>query len=384
MKSVERVKRALHFDKPDRIPRAFFSLRTDFFPVLLMESKKFQPTKYPPHLFGGLNANKFPMKLLNNYKWKKVNRIALGLEKKWWNDKSKKEILNIDEWGLIWNSGPAGVDLTMGHPYKGPFSESWDGLEEYCPINAYDSSRYRFWNPLTNMISKGKYLLATLNILFLHNLSSNLRGFSEIMVDFVKNPKQVHKLVSIIADIFMTEILELKERIPRLNAIFALDDLGTQHSPVISPRLFKKFYFDPYKKIIDLTHDLGMDFLFHSCGQIKELMPLFYEMGVDAMEFDSPNMTGVDNFKRYAQDQKMAFWLSSNIQSTYSQGTPQEVENEIKYFIEEVGNNQGGLAFYEYLDWKVLNAPKENVKTFRKAINKWGKYDAQGIIEWLR
>ena len=232
-------------------------------------------------------------------------------------------------------------------------------------------------------VSRGKYLMAILNILFIHNLSSNLRGFSKIMVDFAKNPKQVHKLISIITDIFSTEIIELKERIPRLNAIFALDDLGTQHSPVISPRLFRKFYFKPYKKIVDLTHDLGMDFLFHCCGQIKELLPIFVDIGFDAIEFDSPNMTGVENFKQYAEDQKLAFWLSSNIQSTFSQGTPQEVEDEIKYFVEEVGNNQGGLAFYEYLDHTVLNAPKENVKAFRKAITKWGKYNNEGIIEWL-
>ena len=79
----------------------------------------------------------------------------------------------------------------------------------------------------------------------------------------------------------------------------------------------------------------------------------------------------------------MAFWLSSNIQSTYSHGTPDEIEEEVKYFVEEVGNNQGGLAFYEYMDHEVLGVPKENVKAFRRAMKKWGKYDANGIPTWL-
>lgn len=383
MKSVERIQRAFHFNKPDRVPKSIGTPATDFFPALLVTSQNFQPTNYPPHLFGGLNAYNPPLNLLIGHEWKDENRKALGLSKNWWKDENNREILTIDEWGLIWKCGPAGIDLTMGHPYSGPFHESWDSLDEYEPPDPYDETRYRAWNNFSKNFSKGKYIMGILNILFIHNLSSNLRGFSRIMVDFIRNPKQVHKLISIITEIFATEIQILKEKIPELNAIFILDDLGTQKSPVLSPRLFKKFYFDPYKKIVDLTHDLGMDLLFHSCGQIKELLPTFYDLGIDVMEFDSPNMTGVENFKEYAEQQKMAFWLSSNIQSTYSLGSPEEVEEEVKYFIKEVGNNQGGLGFYEYLDYRVLNAPKENVIAFRKAIKKWGKYNEQGIIDWL-
>ncbi|MHA1294584.1 MAG: uroporphyrinogen decarboxylase family protein [Promethearchaeota archaeon] len=383
MKSKERVKKAFHFDKPDRVPRACFSLNTDFFPVMVLTSQNFQPTNYPPHLFGGLNSFKLPMKFVLKYKWKDECRKKLGLNKRWWNEKENREILTIDEWGLIWKSGAACVDRTMGHPFLGPFHDSWDNLDDYYPFDPSDETRYRFWNGLTKILSKSKYILGILNILFIHNLSSNLRGFSKIMVDFVRNPKQVHKLIKIITDIFSAEIRILKEKVPQMDAIFILDDLGTQVSPIISPRLFRKFYYEPYKEIVNLTHDLGMDIIFHCCGQIKELLPTFYELGIDTMEFDSPNMTGVENFKEYAAEQKMAFWLSSNIQSTYSLGTPKDIEEEVKYFVEQVGNNRGGLGFYEYLDYKVLNAPKKNVKAFRKAMKKWGKYNNNGVIDWL-
>ncbi|MBD3350546.1 MAG: hypothetical protein GF364_03570 [Candidatus Lokiarchaeota archaeon] len=151
----------------------------------------------------------------------------------------------------------------------------------------------------------------------------------------------------------------------------------------MSPKLFRKFFYDPYKKIIRLIHDLDMDFILHSCGQIKELLPILVELGVDVMEFDSPNMTGVENYKKYAENHQMAFWLSSNIQTTYTKGTPKEIEDEVKYYVKEIGNNNGGLAFYLYIDNSVLEVPWKNRRAYRKAMKKWGNYNDEGVIDWL-
>ena len=126
-----------------------------------------------------------------------------------------------------------------------------------------------------------------------------------------------------------------------------------------------------------------MDFLLHSCGDILALLPEFVDIGIDAMEFDSPHMTGVENFKRFAKERKIAFCLSSSIQSTYLYGTPVEIEEEIKYYIKEIGNNEGGLVLWEYPDNYSIGTPKRNIRAQRKAALKWGKYNENGVIEWL-
>jgi hypothetical protein len=385
MNHRERVKKAFHFDKPDRIPKIKVGLSVDFFANPLVEPKSFQPKEYPPHILGGPNGYRrwWLRRLVFRYKWKSKNRKNLGLPRKWWTEEKDNQILTIDEWGLIWKSGAADRDLTMGHPYKGPFTDSWDNLDTHEFPDPHDKSRYRFYKFPVKLLGWRRYLIGYVNLLVIHNLASNLRGFSQMMVDFIKNPKKVQQLIDRITDVFYTEIPILKEKCPKLDAMMFFDDLGTQHSPFISPKLFRKFYYEPYKKIIDLTHDLGMDVILHSCGQIKELLPTFIDLGIDVLEFDSPNMTGVENFKEYAEQQKMAFWLSSNIQSTFSRGTPQEIEDEIKYYVREVGNNQGGLGFYKYLDHRVLKVPRENLNALDRAMKKWGNYNKQGIIDWL-
>ena len=64
MNSRERVKRAIHFDKPDRLPKTRLSLSTDFYVFPLFDSKKFQPINYPPHVGGGTRAYK---SIINRY-----------------------------------------------------------------------------------------------------------------------------------------------------------------------------------------------------------------------------------------------------------------------------------------------------------------------------
>ena len=218
---------------------------------------------------------------------------------------------------------------------------------------------------------------------FIYDQSSFLRGFTNIMLDYRKNPNQVHKLANIVADFFCDAVQKTKDVIPNLHAIFVLDDLGTQIGPILSPETFRRFFFEPYKRVIDLTHDLGMDFIMHCCGNILELFPIFIDLGIDVMEFDQPNVTGVENYKHYAEQQKIAFFLSSDLQTTFTLGTPDDIEIEVKYYVKEIGNNNGGLAFSSYSDTNAIQAPKVNIRAFRKAAKKWGNYNAYGKIEWL-
>ncbi|MBD3350545.1 MAG: hypothetical protein GF364_03565 [Candidatus Lokiarchaeota archaeon] len=229
MDSQERVKRAFHFDKPDRVPKILFSLASDFFAFPVSPSIDFQPTNYPPHAGGGPAAYRSLLDrvFINSYHWKSECRKELGLPRAWWNHEIDGKIITIDEWGVLWSSGAAKRDLTMGHPIKGPFTDSWDALDTYQPPDVYDESRYRFWNPLMKAIGYGKYLLGHLGVCFLHNLPSWLRGFTKIMLDFRRNPNEVHKLVKIVTDYFYEQIQIMKEKAPRMDAICVCDDLGT-------------------------------------------------------------------------------------------------------------------------------------------------------------
>ncbi|MBD3195565.1 MAG: hypothetical protein GF317_10945 [Candidatus Lokiarchaeota archaeon] len=382
MNSKERVKRAFHFQKPDRVPMSCINLKTDFFPVTAYPPRSWQPKgKYPPHVQGGVNSiAKWTFRTFV-YRWKRKYRKKAEFPKKYW----KQPHLSVDEWGIIWKaSGTKSNDITRGHPHFGPLQDSWDFLEEYEIPDVSNKSRFRFIRtPVWKLLGRKRYTLGELAPNGFFNLCSQLRGFNNFLIDLARKPKQVNKLTEKIFPYYITLIKKYKQYYPSLDSVIVADDLGTQKSPFISPRLFKKYFKDPYKRIINLAHDLELDFILHSCGQIFELMPDIIDAGVDVFEFDSPHMVGVKNLRNFAKDQKVAFWLSSNIQSTYTLGTPEDVKEEIKTYIKEVGNNKGGLAIYEYPANTALGTPRENIIAQREAVEKWGKYNETGIIEWL-
>ncbi|MFO8019262.1 MAG: uroporphyrinogen decarboxylase family protein [Promethearchaeia archaeon] len=381
MKSRERVRRAFHFNQPDKVPMSCISLKTDFFPVSPTEPQSWQPTDLPPHVRGGVNTISKWYYRWFIYNWDKEIRKKLGYPRDWW----KYPHESVDEWGVIWkNSGTASDDITKGHPFHGPLQDSWDALKEYKPPNASDPERYRLVKSrIMKFIGRNKYTIGSMGVNGFFNLCSQLRGFNNLLVDVARNAEKVNSLIEKVLPFYITQIKKLKEYFPKLDSIMIPDDMGTQRSPFISPRIFRKIFKEPYKKIISLTHDLDMDFILHSCGQIYELMPDIIEAGVDVFEFDSPHMVGIENIKKFADKRQVAFWLSSNIQSTYVNGTPADVEQEIKNYIKNVGNNQGGLAIYEYTSNNTLGTPKENIKAQRQATEKWGQYDENGMIEWL-
>lgn len=388
MNRRERVKRAFHFDRPDRVPFVGLTVQSDFYPIEPNMPITFQPENYPPHPNGGDTTIKNAAYRRDVYDWKREIREKLGYSENWWEVPHD----SIDEFGVIWrSSGTESGDKTMGHPYKGPFQdestgEGWDNLDNYIFPDASDPKCYiRIQSGRWKEIAEDRYLLGTINTSGIFNKCTQLRGFSELLIDLVRNrnPNKLNKLIHLVTKFNLDIIEKLKEYCPSLDSIYVTDDFGTQKSAFVSPRIFGKFFKEPFKKMVNLTHDLGMDFILHSCGDVLGLLSNFVDIGIDVMQFDSPHMTGVENFKKFAQEKKMAFWLSSNIQSTFTNGSPQDVEKEVKYYIKEVGNNEGGLAIFEYTDFDAILAPKRNVRAQRKAILKWGNYNENGIIDWL-
>jgi len=381
MNSKERVKKAFHFAKPDRVPMSCFTLKTDFFPAPQYIPKSWQPKDYPPHVQGGVESISRSLYRIFSYNWRNRNRKLAKYPKKWW----KYPHYSIDEWGIIWkNSGTLSDDITKGHPFKGPFQENWDELDNYQIPNPTNPERFRlFRSGFWKILGRNKYIVGEINGNGFFNMCSQLRGFNNFLIDIAKNRKKVDQLIQIIIPFYLKQIKMLKENYPDLDSITIADDLGSQKSPFISPILFKRYFKDAYRRIVQLTHNLGMDFILHSCGQILELMPEIIDTGVDVFEFDSPLMTGVDNFKKFAETRKVAFWLSSNIQSTYLLGSPEEVKEQVKLYIRNIGNNEGGLAIYEYPSNRTLGTPKENIIAQREATLKWGVYNETGIINWL-
>ena len=359
MKSKDRVKRALTFDKPDHIPifkMSFTPPYNDVFPLVNLPLKNWQPREKNiyPHFISDI------IRKLRLYRWKRPDWAP-----KDWYLREREE---IDQWGCYWNRNEN--DLTMGHPGR-PAIETWDQMETWKGPDTANPESYAFFKLLSKPFFR-KYKMAIIHdVMYIMNRVSMLRGFTNLLIDHHRNPKQVHQLIEKVTDIFMSNVEMLVTKY-KPDGIWACDDLGTQQAPFFSPALFRKFYFDPYKRIIDYLHDHDCAFHLHSCGNIGDLIPTLIDIGVDALEFDSPRLSGFERLRDFRG--KLPFWACVNIQTVYPNGTPEEVEQEVIEMIQTFSTQEGGFLAYFYPDTRVINVPKENIKAFYKALKKWGQY----------
>ncbi|MFX1456365.1 MAG: uroporphyrinogen decarboxylase family protein [Promethearchaeota archaeon] len=364
MNSIERVKAALNFKGPDKVPVWNFG-NGDVYSLFPLPSKNWQPGHYENEegLFPHVNEYLIRYGL---WEWKKPE---------WAKDPKYKDWLSlpreeIDEFGTIWII--SGIN-TMGHPGR-------PSLTDYSKMNQYfkkytpyvdEENRYSYVIERSKLRAKNKYRMCSFG-LGPFQIASQMRGFNEFLVDHYKNKTELKKLLKYITDIYVESEKMWVEYGADPHGFVFYDDLGEQQGPFFSPKLFKEIYSDVYKPLIDTAHDLGCDFHLHCCGKIDPLIPSLIEWGLDALELDSPRMTGYPELSQFRG--KIMMWGCINIQSIYTLGTPEECEREVWHMVRNLGTREGGFGAYFYPQVDHIQAPTSNINAFTSGLEKYGVY----------
>jgi len=53
---------------------------------------------------------------------------------------------------------------------------------------------------------------------------------------------------------------------------------------IVGPKMFKSHVMSYEIRLIDVIHDLGAKVIYHNCGDMKFMMPMYCEMGIDMLE----------------------------------------------------------------------------------------------------
>ncbi|MEX2756285.1 MAG: uroporphyrinogen decarboxylase family protein, partial [Candidatus Sigynarchaeota archaeon] len=263
MNSRERVKRAIEFGKPDRIPYYGLTLASDILPMTIITPRSWQP---PPPYMPYVDQLE-----LQFGTWRSKRKLPRG-----W---IKTRHVAIDEWGVVWERN--GSITSLGQVLDSPI-KTWDDLERYQFPDPHDPSRYRLYF-LAKILGRNRYRLASIGN-FLFERFHFLLGWERSMKAIVKSPKQACDLLDRLAEHYIAVAGEWIDR--GVDAIMTTDDLGGQNEPLIGPAAYQRLFLPRLKKVIDFCHDHGVHFLMHSCGNVRELMPMIIDAGLDAFQFD--------------------------------------------------------------------------------------------------
>ena len=133
-----------------------------------------------------------------------------------------------------------------------------------------------------------------------------------------------------------------------VDVISEADDYGTQASQLISPRMFRELLKPRLKVLIGRIEQLAPKarLFYHSCGNVRPLLPDFIELGVDILNPVHIRATGMEPvaLKRdFGKD--IVFWGGGvDTQGVLPNGTPQQVKDDVRRNVEALAPG-GGFVF---------------------------------------
>ena len=310
MKSRERVKRAITFNYPDRVPISHAIL-----PAAQL--------KY------GNALNDILATVHEDFGWdylpdmRKENFSPIY-----------KSGRNYDEFGTLWHVVVEGMS---GIPVEFPLDD-WAKYPDYIwPEFSAGPPKARQYSG--HMEGKNEDYYARGAWITFFEQMQQLRGMENLLMDLASPSAEFDRLVEDLLEFNLNWIDRWLAH--TYDGLHFGDDWGTQKALMISPGLWRKIFKPVYKKMFDKVKSAGLDVHFHSDGQIIDIIPDLLDIGVDVLNCQAV-VVGMDVLKKEFAG-KVCFRTDLDRQRIMPFGTPAEVKAHILDMVDLLGKPSGGI-----------------------------------------
>jgi uroporphyrinogen decarboxylase len=331
----ERVLKALNCEEPDRVPFM------DYFntPVQhdIMGSKNFTPAEFAQKI--GMDGIYF-----TDYAAPVFCKSHTGEDGAHLGDMAEGEIDFLGE-GLIRNE----KDLHL-MKFPDPDGDSF-----------YDAAK-RF----VDLYGKGDLAIyAAMRPLGLFNVI-----FSMPMVDFARALLTNVSLINTMMDRYVEWNCTVIEKLQTtgIDFILANCDMAFKSGPLVSPKAFREVFLPKMKIVADT---IKIPWVFHSDGDLNLVFEDLLSLGMNAVNPFEPPIMDIEAMKK-KWGHKICLWGNIDLVYTLTQGTPEEVDLEVKQRIRELA--PGGGYICASANSITPYCKKENVFAMLEAIKKYGTY----------
>jgi len=153
------------------------------------------------------------------------------------------------------------------------------------------------------------------------------------------------------------------------------DDLGTQRSLLMSPKMYRQVLKPIHADYIAFIKErTNAKVFFHTDGDVFDLIPDFIEIGVDILnpiQTSAGKMANLLELKSKFGD-KLTFCGAVDTHRVLPMGTQQEVRDEVKRVIDIIAPGGGYMlaSVHTIMD----DVPPENILAMVDAVEEFGKY----------
>ena len=367
----ERVLTAINHQEPDRVPTALWGSAYGITDPLYHELLAYLNLGQPVPAFRTRRGH-----TVNYYDERVLEALDIDVRYVWlgFTDLGGPPAGGgLDAWGVSWEQRVIYLTATQ-HPLEEATVDDVDAYPwpdvELCVRRDELCQRARYLKEQTDYAVVGR----AADSYGLLERASLLRRMDQFMIDLALNEAFATALITRIADVFYRLLEIYLDTAGAYLDIIELpgDDYAAQN-PLISPRMFDRFFKAPWGRLVGLVKEVAphCKVLFHSDGRMEPFLGRLTDLGVDVFHCLEP-LPGVDmaQVKRDYGD-RLCFLGAIDIKQAL-QADAARVEAEVRERISVLGPGGGYvLAPANHLQPDV---PPGNVVALFQAARKHGEY----------
>jgi uroporphyrinogen decarboxylase len=168
-----------------------------------------------------------------------------------------------------------------------------------------------------------------------------LLGFENYCLHLADDPELIQELTDWLGASQLA-VLEILLQYDCVGTVWLPDDLCYNSGPVVSPRVYRKYVYPWYVKIVKRCHQAGLPVGLHSDGDLSRILPDLVACGFDAIHPFEPPMNDIVAIKRQWGD-RIAVAGGIDLKTILCGGTPGEIEAEVQAKVAALAPGGGWL-----------------------------------------
>ncbi len=192
---------------------------------------------------------------------------------------------------------------------------------------------------------------------------AGMRGYENVYMDMYDVPEQFHKFSRRLTD--MLKVVVDRACKMGITALYLMEDLADRNGLSIAPNMIDEFCLSYAKELADVAKENGVPVMFHSDGNVGDLVEHLINIGVKAVNPLQPHLNDAVEFKQKFGDRLAVYGGLDNCY-IIPNDSPEKVRKHVLDVFEKLGKKDGGLIFSTH-DIPV-GTPEENLEMMVKTI----------------
>ncbi len=258
----------------------------------------------------------------------------------YYQNKSFKPGTRIDRWGVAHEPGSkAAFHMTYMHNPMADF-DSVEQIESYPFPVLQEEGFAAQQEQIAAIHAADKAAMGELQC-SIWETAWYMRGMENLMCDMMSEDPMATVLLDKVTDISVQNAVSFAKA--GADCIYLGDDVGMQHTIMMSESLYGEWLKPRLKRIIDAAKAVNPDILifYHTCGHVTELIPQLIEAGIDVLNPVQPESMDFRQLHEHFGD-RLSFHGTIGTQTTMPFGTPEEVRQKVFENLDIAGEH-GGL-----------------------------------------